>query len=228
MLEQLLSVPVEMVVHSEHGFGHTLISPPTVSIPSDGSLEQIPLSDQGGFPLIGFGSWTLNGDDCKAAVLKALEAGYRLIDSSENYRNEEAIGEAIRESRVDRKQLFLTSKVSFNENYGEKVTTEAFSKSLEHLGFDYLDLYMLHGAISDKARLKAAWLEMEELVRANKIRFIGVSNFGPSDMDFLMEFASIKPRFVQNKYDPFTQGQQTPWTSSIEQWVQNYNRNVKG
>ena len=68
-----------------------------------------------------FGSWTLNGDQCKNAVLAALNAGYRLIDSSENYRNEPSIGEAIRESNVDRKDIFITSKVSFNENYGEKV-----------------------------------------------------------------------------------------------------------
>ena len=86
------------------------------------------------------------------------------------------------------------------------MTTEAFYKTLDNLGTDYLDLYMVHGAISDKVRLKAAWLEMEALVRENKIRFIGVSNFGPSNMDWLMEFATIKPRFVQNKYDPFTQG----------------------
>merc|ERR1712018_684086 len=115
----------------------------------------VPSSDEKGFPLIGFGSWTLNDAACTEAVLKALKAGYRLIDSSENYRNEQAVGEAVRRSGIDRSELFIASKVSFNENYGEKVTTEAFETSLRNLGVDYLDLYMVHGAISDKARLKA-------------------------------------------------------------------------
>ncbi len=206
-LERLASDPMstEMALPRGGGAAGTLGAVPH-SVVFEGERPFVALSDEEGFPLIGFGSWTLTDDECTESVLLALDAGYRLIDSSENYRNERAIGEALRRSDVDRAELFLSSKLSFDENYGEKVTTAAFSKSLDNLGVDYLDLYMVHGAIGDKARLKAAWLEMEELVRLNKIRFLGVSNFGPSDMDYLMDFATIKPRFVQNKFDPFTQG----------------------
>merc|ERR1712176_1745006 len=104
---------------------------------------------------------------------------------------------------------------SYNKNYGSGDTTKAFYASLDRLGLDYMDVYMLHGAISDKERLKEAWLELEGLYREGKIKYIGVSNFGPRDMDYLMSFATIPPAFVQNKYDPFTQGQQQPWADSI-------------
>eukprot|EP00483_Globobulimina_turgida_P003847 UN03855 len=114
----------------------------------------------------------------------------------------------------------IASKLSLNKNYGKDVTTKAFYASLERLGVEYIDVYMTHGAIGDKRRLREAWEELEELYNLGKIKYLGVSNYSPRDMNELLEYAKVKPMFVQNKYDPFTQGQQTPWTAPIGEWVE--------
>eukprot|EP01084_Bolivina_argentea_P318063 551519_1 len=185
------------------------------------------------FPLIGFGSWPMTGDQCKNAVAMALKNGYRMIDTSENYHNAEKIAEAMAESGIDRSEILIATKLSVNDNYGRGVTTKAFEKSLERLGVDYIDVYMTHGAIADKRRLREAWEELEVLYNAGKIKYLGVSNYSPRDMNELLSYAKVKPMFVQNKYDVFTIGQQAPWTEPIGEWVEqqvsnNYNVIVQG
>ena len=206
------SEEISMPIYRDNGVGPKFLSVADMNdaIPSNLEFNEItpfiPTMDDGKFPLIGFGSWTLSADKCKEAVLTALKTGYRLIDTSENYNNEQVIGEAIRESGIDRSKIMIASKLSYNKNYGEGVTTKAFYETLDNLDVDYIDVYMLHGAITDKQRAKEAWQELEGLYAEGKIKYIGVSNFGPRDMNDLMAYAKIKPAFVQNKYDPFTQG----------------------
>lgn len=218
----LIRFPSKMPIYKENGLGPKFSSldddvSNNIMVPSNITFDNInPFipSLKNGFPLIGFGSWPMKGQECKDAVLSALKTGYRIIDTSENYNNEQIIGEAIIESGIDRKDILIASKLSHNKNYGAEVTTEAFYQTLDNLGVEYIDIYMLHGAISDKKRLKEAWQELEQLYLDQKISYLGVSNFGPEDMDQLMEYAVVKPLFIQNKYDPFTMGQQTPWTNS--------------
>eukprot|EP01084_Bolivina_argentea_P037769 69837_1 len=224
------SFAIRMPVYKDNGLGAKFALEMTKDLPTNVQLDKenpfIALFDDT-LPLIGFGSWPLVGERCKDAVLKALKTGYRLIDTSENYNNEKEIGEAMRESGVDRKDILIASKLSYNQNYGKGVTREAFEKTLDNLGVDYMDVYMLHGAIGDKQRLREAWAELETLHKEGKIKYLAVSNFDPHDMSQLMTYSTIKPLFVQNKFDPFTQGQQTPWTTSIERWVVNYNENIR-
>lgn len=88
---------------------------------------------------------------------------------------------------------------SYTKDYGDSSTVNAFDATLDNLGIDYIDIYML-------IQLKESWLELESLYKSGKIRYLGVSNFDPNDMNELLQFASIKPMFIQNKHDPFIQG----------------------
>lgn len=174
-------------------------------------------------PLIGFGSWPLTGTKCKESVKMAIVNGYRMIDTSENYNNEQVIGQALNElfaeQIVNRSDIFIADKLSYNQNYGKGKTRNAFMESLRKLNVEYIDVYMTHGAIADKRRLKETWVELEELYAEGKIRALAVSNYGVQDMKDLMKYAKILPVFVQNKYDIFTSGQQSPWSEPINTWA---------
>lgn len=142
-------------------------------------------------PQIGFGTFLLQGDICKNAVSEAITAGYRMIDTAEAYGNEHAVGEGIRESGIDREELFLVTKVNF-KSYEN--TSETVKKSLQLLGVDYLDLVLLHWPF---ANYYAAWHELEALYEAGIIRTIGVSNFEPDRLIDLIAYNKIKPAVNQ-------------------------------
>lgn len=153
-------------------------------------------------PPLGFGVFQITDQTvCRQSVLTALRAGYRLIDTAACYGNEKAVGEAIRESGLDRKELFLTSKV-WIQDAGYEKTMRSFEKTLENLQTDYLDLYLIHMPYGD---YHGSWRAMEELYHAGKIRAIGVCNFLPDRLTDLILSHEIIPAINQIELHPFCQ-----------------------
>lgn len=139
-------------------------------------------------PTIGLGTWNLQGDACIQTVKEALALGYRLIDTASYYKNESEIGTAIKD--MDRGSLFLVSKCWKNEMGYEK-TMEAFKRSCEKLGTDYLDLYMIHWPDPDPAVNRRAWQALIDLYKQGRVRAIGVSNFSREDLLPLLDMEII-------------------------------------
>lgn len=159
-------------------------------------------------PCIGFGTWqTPDGDVCVSSVKAAIEAGYRHIDTAEMYGNEDSVGKAIKESGIDRKELFITSKLS-NQAHGYEKTMEAFEGTMEKLGLDYLDMFLIHwpNPIAFRDHWQEAnagsWKAFEKLYKAGRIRAIGISNFRQHHIEALMETATIPPMVNQMKLCP--------------------------
>lgn len=154
-------------------------------------MDTITLNNGIPMPMLGFGTFLMNGAQCEESVLAALRSGYRMIDTAEAYGNEEAVGRAIAKSSVPRQELFLVTKVNFRsyENARETVKT-----SLKKLGTDYLDLVLLHWPFGN---YYAAWRELEQMYREGTLRAIGVSNFEPDRLIDLIEFNEIAPAVNQ-------------------------------
>lgn len=159
-------------------------------------------------PIIGFGTWqTPDGDIAKHAVEVALNAGYRHIDTAAAYGNEKSVGQAIKNSGINRHDLFITTKL-WNADHGYKSAKAAIDRSLQNLMVDYLDLYLIHWPNPVDMRDHWAeanaesWRAMEEAVQAGKIRAIGVSNFRKRHLDELLKTAEIKPVVNQIMLNP--------------------------
>lgn len=138
-------------------------------------MKSLRLNDQDTMPILGFGTWQLSGETCYEAVKKALEVGYRHIDTAEMYGNEEEIGQAIRESDVPRSDIFLTSKVWYSNLRREDVFN-SFEQSLRKLTTDYLDLYLIHWP-NREIPMSETLSAMKELKDKGQIKAIGVANF---------------------------------------------------
>ncbi len=152
-------------------------------------------------PILGFGTNTLTGDVGERCVADAISVGYRLIDTAHIYGNEEAVGAGIKKSGVNQRELFITSKLWVDDS-GYEGTKKAFQTTLNKLGLEYLDLYLIHRPRGD---VKGSWKAMEELYEAGKIRAIGVSNFEPDQMAELLSYAKIKPVINQIETHVFFQ-----------------------
>ena len=152
-------------------------------------------------PANGFGVYQVSKENCKKAVLIALKTGYRHIDTAQSYFNESEVGEALNESGVPRKEIFLTTKV-WIDNYGEGKTYDSVVESLQKLQTDYLDLILLHQPVGD---YYAAYRDLEKLYEEGKVRAIGVSNFYPDRLVDLCMFAKIKPMVNQIEVNVFNQ-----------------------
>lgn len=152
-------------------------------------------------PRVGFGVFQVDNNVCEKAVSEAISTGYRLIDTASSYKNEEAVGAAIRASGVPRKELFITSK-AFVQEMGYEKTKAAFESSLRKLGLDYLDLYLIHMPLGD---YYGSWRALEELYKEGRIRAIGVSNFLPDRIIDLCFNAEIIPAVNQIELHPFYQ-----------------------
>lgn len=152
-------------------------------------------------PANGFGVYQVSKEDCKESVLTALKTGYRHIDTAQSYFNESEVGEALKESDVPRKEIFLTTKV-WIDNYGEGKTYDSVEESLQKLQTDYLDLILLHQPVGD---YYAAYRDLEKLYEEGKVRAIGVSNFYPDRLVDLCMFAKIKPMVNQIEVNVFNQ-----------------------
>lgn len=154
-------------------------------------MEYLTLNNGVQMPLVGFGTFMLSGENCKNAVAKAIENGYRMIDTAEAYGNEKEVGDGIKQSGIDRKDLFLVTKINFKsyEN-AEQTVLQSFS----NLQTDYIDLLLLHWPF---ANYYAAWRVLEKLYDAGKIRAIGVSNFEPNQLLDLIAYNRIIPAVNQ-------------------------------
>ena len=158
-------------------------------------------------PCVGFGTWqTPDGDVAINSVAEAIKCGYRHIDTAAVYGNEESVGRAIKQSGVDRKELFITSKL-WNKNRGYESTFKAFEETINKLQTDYLDLYLIHWPASssrfdnwDEINLDS-WKAMTELYKAGKIKAIGVSNFLPHHLESLVK-TEIVPMVNQIEFHP--------------------------
>ncbi|GET26817.1 aldo/keto reductase [Prolixibacter sp. NT017] len=160
----------------------------------------VTLSNDVEMPYFGLGVFqSEEGEEVMNAVKWAIEAGYRHVDTAALYRNEKGVGQAIRESGINRKEIFVTSKV-WNSDQGYDQTLKAFDTSLNKLGFDYLDLYLVHWPVSRK--YKDTWKALEKLYKDGKVRAIGVSNFMQHHLEDLMQDAEIMPMVNQVEFHP--------------------------
>lgn len=183
------------------GSGTSTLLGASTSRRSLASIETILLNNGIKMPILGFGTLYLNGEEGIECVADAISLGYRLIDTATIYGNEESVGGGIKKSGIDRKALFVTSKLWVDDS-GYEETKKAFQTSLDKLGLDYLDLYLIHRPRGD---VKGTWKAMEDLYKEGKIRAIGVSNFEASDLDDLMSYAKIKPALNQIETHAFFQ-----------------------
>jgi methylglyoxal/glyoxal reductase len=149
-------------------------------------------------PAIGLGTWKIPNDEVADIIVEAIKIGYRHIDTAAVYKNEEGVGEGIRKSGIDRADIFVTTKV-WNDDQGFLTTLRAFDKSLERLGLDYVDLYLIHWP---KPLNSETWRALEQLYNQGKVRAIGVSNFHPHHFDNLLLTAKIKPMINQFELHP--------------------------
>ena len=165
-------------------------------------MQTVCLNNGVQMPLEGFGVFQVpDAAQCEQAVSDALEAGYRLIDTAAAYMNEEGVGNAIRTSGIPRKDLFITTKL-WVQDAGYESAKKAFETSLNKLGLEYLDLYLIHQPFHD---YYGAWRAMEELYKEGRIRAIGVSNFYPDRLVDLCVKAEIIPAVNQVECHPFFQ-----------------------
>ncbi|GEK27734.1 aldo/keto reductase [Furfurilactobacillus siliginis] len=168
-------------------------------------MTEIPyqtLSNGVHIPQIGLGVFRVNDAQTVIDSIKtAVNTGYRHIDTASFYGNEAAVGDGVRQSGLDRKDLFVTSKV-WNNIRGYQATIDQFNTTLAKLKFDYLDLYLIHWPAEG---YEENWRAMEDLYRAGKIRAIGVSNFEPQQIEHLMETATIQPMIDQVETHPYLQ-----------------------
>ncbi|MBD8586887.1 aldo/keto reductase [Peribacillus simplex] len=162
--------------------------------------ETITLHNGVKMPLLGFGVFKVkNGNETVESVKKAIEVGYRAIDTAAIYENEEGVGQAIRECGVPREELFITSKV-WNTEQGYETTLKAFEDSLNRLGLEYLDLYLIHWPGKDK--YLETWRALEKLYKDGKVKSIGVSNFHVHHLENLLANSEVKPVVNQIELHP--------------------------
>lgn len=183
------------------------------SLPASKQINNtVTLSNGVLMPIMGLGTWQLDGDVCYQGVIDAVKNGYRLIDTAEAYRNEDRVGDAIRQliadKVVERKDLFIATKLSDPDNAGFDKTKRLILRQLEDLKTDYIDLYMLHSPIQDPRLQRASWRAMEEMYDRGVLKAIGVSNFDSRELEELIHNSRIKPMVVQNKLDIYHIGKQ--------------------
>ena len=171
------------------------------STQTENSIPTVTLNNGLVMPILGFGTNTLNGETCVRCVSDAISVGYRLIDTAHIYGNEEFVGAGIKQSGIKREELFITSKLWVDDS-GYESTKKAFETSINKLGVEYLDLYLIHRPRGD---VKGTWKAMEELYEEGKIKAIGVSNFDADQLDELMTYARIKPALNQIETHVFFQ-----------------------
>ena len=170
--------------------------------------DTMELSNGVRIPCVGYGTYKVPPEEARRAVGDAIRLGYRHIDTAAYYRNEEGVGQAVRESGLPREDFFLTSKV-WNTDRGYDRTRAAFEKSVEALGVDCLDLYLIHWPANyyqfgpEAKRLNAeTWRALEDLYQEGRVRAIGLSNFLAHHMEDLLETARIRPMVDQIELHP--------------------------
>ena len=168
-------------------------------------MKKITLNNGVEMPILGFGVFQIPDNETEKAVLDAIETGYRLIDTAASYRNEKAVGNAIKKGGIPREDLFITTKL-WVQDAGYEKTKAAFQKSLDLLQLDYLDLYLIHQPFGD---VYGSWKAMQELYNAGKIKAIGVANFQPDRVIDLTVNSGFTPAVNQIETHPFHQQLET-------------------
>ena len=175
-------------------------------------MEYVTLSNGVKMPQLGYGVYQVTKEECERCVLDALSVGYRSIDTAQSYFNEEEVGRAIEKSRIDRKEIFLTSKV-WIEHYGYEECKKSVLESLRKLRTDYIDLMLLHQPYGDTY---GAWRALEDLYEEGKIRAIGISNHYADRMVEFANFVKIKPMINQMEIHPLNQ------QNELKEWANKY------
>lgn len=152
-------------------------------------------------PLVGLGTWPMVGEEARQVTAVAIDAGYRLLDTSEQYGNEGAVGAAVRSSDVPREDIFVSTKLNARW-HGEELVGEALDASLGRLGLEYVDLLLIHWPNPWQGRYVDAWRGMLRLREQGRARAVGVSNFLPTHIDALLEATEIPPEVNQIELDP--------------------------
>ena len=175
-------------------------------------MQYVTLSNGIRMPMLGYGVYQVNNEECERCVLDAIDVGYRSVDTAQAYHNEEAVGKAIEKCGVPRSELFLTTKVWIS-NAGYEKAKASIDMSLQNLRTDYIDLLLIHQPFGD---YYGTWRAMEEAYRAGKLRAIGVSNFYPDRLVDLCRFVNIKPMVNQVETHVFQQQTQA------REWMNKY------
>lgn len=177
-------------------------------------------------PCIGFGTYNPNGGDTCEIIKNAIKAGYRYFDTASLYETERALGQAVKESDIDRKDLFIASK-AWTDEMGYEQTKKAFDRTLNRLQMEYLDFYLIHWPKSSedsmdwKERGIETWRAMEELYEDGKIRGLGVSNFLPHHMENILKNSKVKPMVNQLEVHPgYLQAAATAYSEKNDVLVQ--------
>nr|WP_062342094.1 aldo/keto reductase [Herbidospora sakaeratensis] len=152
-------------------------------------------------PLVGLGTYPLQGRTAVDAVLTAVDAGYRLLDTAASYGNEAAVGAGVRESGLPRKDFFVTTKLR-GEDHGAAKARAALEGSLERLGLDYVDLYLIHWPLPRLGLYVETYVALLELAREGLIRSVGVSNFTPEHLDAVVKETGVHPAVNQRQVSP--------------------------
>lgn len=167
----------------------------------DTKMDYVTLNNGVRMPILGYGTLRLTAGQCAGCVAEAIQRGWRLIDTAKNYANETLVGDGIRYSGIDRKELFVTSKLWFKD-YGYDSAKRAFDATLSRLELDYLDLYLLHQPFGD---VYGAWRALEDLYEEGRIRAIGVSNFFPDRVTDFAFVNKVRPAVNQIEFSPYFQ-----------------------
>ena len=152
-------------------------------------------------PAIGFGTWPLTGEEATRTVLTALEVGFRLIDTAARYENEREVGAALRASGLPRRELFVTTKLR-GSDHGRAATLRALDESLERLGLEDVDLFLIHWPLPRRKLYVDSWKAMVELREKGRARSIGVSNFEPEHLQTLIDATGVVPAVNQVELHP--------------------------
>ena len=165
-------------------------------------MQYITLNDGVEIPQLGFGVWQIPDSTAYKSVSTALEAGYRHIDTAAAYENESGVGRAIRDSGLPRRDVFVTTKL-WNNNHGHDAALRAFDASLERLGTDYVDLYLIHWPVPSQDLYVETWRALEKIAETGRARAIGVSNFTAEQLERLVKETKTVPAINQIELHPY-------------------------
>ena len=166
------------------------------------TVPNITLNNGVEIPQLGFGVFQIDPEETKDAILQAFEVGYRHIDTAQMYGNEEGVGEALASSGLSRDEVFITSKLN-NDSHAQDVAAAAFDRTLETLGLEYVDLFLIHWPLPTVGDFVETWKAMEEFYRSGRAKAIGVSNFQPHHLRRLHAETTITPAVNQIEVHPY-------------------------
>lgn len=166
------------------------------------AVPSITLNNGVEIPQLGFGTFQIPPDETRETTLAALEVGYRHIDTAEMYGNEKEVGQAVRESGLDRGDVFVTSKLN-NGAHAYDDALKAFDRTMDDLGLEYLDLFLIHWPLPGNGDFVETWKAMEEIYRSGRAKSVGVSNFQPNHLRRLLESSVVVPAVNQIEVHPY-------------------------